>query len=155
MKAPLFAMPSLGLSPTLGKPSDRVYHMPWAGVMMVPRGGEMNYGVVGSSKSASWCALLIAIFIEIFATTKIKISTDRGSVIGLTCAMVLYNFSLACFSVSLVNIDLSIAYAVWSALGTALVSVAGVLLFQEKVTAAKIFSLFAITLGTIGLQIAQ
>ena len=46
------------------------------------------------------------------------------------------------------------AYAIWSALGTALITTIGVLWFHEPVTALKVFSLVAIIGGVVGLYLS-
>lgn len=54
---------------------------------------------------------------------------------------------------SLEHIDVGAAYAVWAALGTAVVSTAGVLLFEEPCDATKIACIVMIVVGVVGLNI--
>jgi small multidrug resistance pump len=51
-------------------------------------------------------------------------------------------------------IDLSVAYAVWSALGITLVSVIGMSWFREPISALKIACLLLVVVGVVGLQLA-
>ena len=50
---------------------------------------------------------------------------------------VFYALSFGALSLTLKRIDVGVAYAVWSALGTALIATIGVLWFHEPVTALK------------------
>jgi small multidrug resistance pump len=50
--------------------------------------------------------------------------------------------------------DVSIAYAIWAGLGTALIATVGILWFEEPITALKIISLGLIIIGVIGLNLS-
>ena len=56
-------------------------------------------------------------------------------------------------TLALKRIDVSIAYAVWSGVGTALIATIGVLWFKEPATAVKLVSLALIILGVVGLNL--
>jgi small multidrug resistance pump len=49
--------------------------------------------------------------------------------------------------------DISVVYAVWSGLGTALIASIGILYFREPVSAIKIISIALIIIGVAGLHI--
>jgi small multidrug resistance pump len=53
---------------------------------------------------------------------------------------------------ALAKIDVGIAYAIWAALGTATVSIAGMTLFSEGCDSIKMVSLSFIVLGVVGLN---
>jgi small multidrug resistance pump len=55
---------------------------------------------------------------------------------------------------ALKRLDLSVTYAVWSGVGTALAALIGVVYFREPVTALKLASLALIVLGVAGLSLA-
>ena len=61
--------------------------------------------------------------------------------------------SLLAFATSLPQIDVSIAYAVWSACGTALVSAVMIIWFGEKADPVKIACIICIILGVVGLNL--
>ena len=65
-----------------------------------------------------------------------------------------YGLSLSALTLALKKIDVSVAYAVWSGLGTALIASVGVLWFREPLNAMKIMSLLLIILGVIGLNLS-
>lgn len=56
-------------------------------------------------------------------------------------------FSLSGFALCLGAIEVSIAYAVWAALGTAIVSVVGIAFFGESYDAYKLLGLGMIIVG--------
>jgi multidrug transporter EmrE-like cation transporter len=51
------------------------------------------------------------------------------------------------------KIDVSVAYAVWAAMGTSIVSLAGMTLFGEKCDPLKLVCLSLIILGVVGLNL--
>jgi small multidrug resistance pump len=67
---------------------------------------------------------------------------------------VFYSSCLIFLTLALRTIPVSVTYAVWSALGTAIIAAVGVICFQETVTPLKVASLAVIILGVIGLNLA-
>ena len=110
---------------------------------------------VGESSERSWAILVFAIIIEILATTMLKIASDESSLPYTVAAMSMYNISLLSFAACLKKIDVSIAYAIWSALGTALVSIAGFMMFGEEINTVKVVSLVLIMIGVVGLNLSH
>ena len=98
--------------------------------------------------------LAAAIVLEICGTTSLKLS-EGFTRIGPTAAVVIcYAVSFALLSFALRGIDLSIAYAVWSGVGTAIVAAIGILWFHEPAGAWKLLSLAMIVLGVVGLHLS-
>jgi small multidrug resistance pump len=52
------------------------------------------------------------------------------------------------------KIDVSFAYAIWSGLGTALITLVGILWFREPLNILKGISLALIVIGVIGLNLS-
>ena len=67
--------------------------------------------------------------------------------------LLFYGLSFVGLTLALKRIDVSVAYAIWSGLGTALIAVIGVTYFHESVTPVKLGSLALIILGVIGLNL--
>lgn len=55
---------------------------------------------------------------------------------------------------ALKKIDVSVAYAIWAGVGTALIAIVGILYFKEPATILKGFSIFLIITGVIGLNLS-
>ena len=69
--------------------------------------------------------------------------------------MVLFSNSMCGFALSLAKIEVGIAYAVWSALGTAIVTTAGIVLFGESCDSIKLGCLLLIMAGVVGLNLRE
>lgn len=102
-----------------------------------------------------WLYLLAAIVLEVCGTTSMKLS--RGfTVPGPTAAIfAFYAASIACLTLAVHRIEISVAYAIWSAVGTALVAAIGVLWFREAASAWKLISLALVVVGVIGLRLSS
>ena len=64
----------------------------------------------------------------------------------------IYQKSMMSFNIALAKIDVSVAYAVWSATGTIVVTTAGVLFFHESFTFLKFICVLLIIIGVVGLN---
>jgi small multidrug resistance pump len=51
------------------------------------------------------------------------------------------------------KMKVSVAYAIWASLGTALIAVIGMIWFDEPVTLLKIISILLIVIGIAGLEL--
>ena len=101
----------------------------------------------------NWIYLLSAIVLEVGGTLSLKFSdglVKRGPVLLM---VLLYGLSFFAFSHALKHMEVGTAYAIFSALGTALMASVGILWFNEPATVLRIISLFLIILGVIGLNL--
>ena len=72
-------------------------------------------------------------------------------------AVLMGAFYAACFcffTLALKRVDVSVAYAIWSGLGTALIAAIGILWFREPVTLLRAFGLLAIIGGVVALNLS-
>lgn len=95
----------------------------------------------------SWLLLTLAIVLEVTGTTNMKLSEGFSKVLPTFFVFVFYGLSIGALTLALNRIEVSMAYAVWSGMGTALVAVVGMLVFKEPVTAAKLGGLALIVVG--------
>jgi small multidrug resistance pump len=99
--------------------------------------------------------LAAAIVLEICGTTALKLS-DGFTRLGPSGVVVLcYAASFALLSLALRGIELSIAYAVWSGVGTAVVAAIGITWFGETAGTLKLLCLVLIVLGVAGLHLSE
>lgn len=110
---------------------------------------------VGASKSRSWAILMVSILCDTASAALMKTAQTESSKWKLMLSFFGFFLSLSGFALSLKAIDVSVAYGVWSAVGTALVSVLGVALFGENLNATKVFCLLMIVLGVVGLELSD
>ena len=103
----------------------------------------------------SWIYLICAITMEVIGTTNMKLSEGFTKTLPSILMFVFYGFSFAFLTLALKKIDLSLTYAIWSGVGTALIAAIGVLYFKEPVTAIKIVSIGLIVIGVVGLALVE
>ena len=103
----------------------------------------------------SWVYLTLAILTEVAGTTSMKFSEGFVKILPSVLIFVFYAVSFAFMTLALKKIDLSITYAIWSGLGTALIVVIGVIWFKEPVTVIKLISIALILAGVAGLNLAS
>ena len=98
--------------------------------------------------------LTIAILAEVAGTVALKY-TDGFTNLGPS-ALVVAGYGLSFWMLALVLRDLPIGltYAVWAAVGTALIAAIGIFAFGEPATTMKLLSLALIIAGTVGLNMA-
>ena len=100
-----------------------------------------------------WLLLVAAIVVEVLSTASLP-RTDGFTHPGWTAA-VLAGYSLSIWLLALVvrEIPVSVAYAVWSGLGTAGIAVIGVLVLDEPLTALKAAALLMVVAGVVILNL--
>ena len=84
---------------------------------------------------SSWLLLFFAIVTEVSGTTCMKLSKGFTELWPTILVFVFYGFSFTASTFALKTIDLSIAYAVWMGLGTAIIVVIGMIWFKESLSA--------------------
>jgi small multidrug resistance pump len=102
----------------------------------------------------NWLYLILAILLEVSGTTCMKLSEGFTKLVPSILLFVFYTLSLGMLTLALKRIDVSVAYAVWSGVGTALIATIGVLWFREPATAVKLISLALIVVGVVGLNLS-
>ncbi|WP_206919306.1 DMT family transporter [Alicyclobacillus suci] len=103
----------------------------------------------------AWVYLIIGILAEVCGTTSMKLSQGFSKLIPSIALFVFYGLSLVLVNLALKRLDVSVAYAVWSAVGTAIIATIGVLYFKEPLNLIKIGSLVLIVLGVVGLNLGS
>ncbi len=93
--------------------------------------------------------LSIAIFTEIIATMFLKLSEGFTVLIPSIIVVIGYGVSFYCLGNTLAFLPLSLAYAIWSGLGTALTAVLGVLLFDDPLSIGLVFGITLIIGGVV------
>lgn len=103
----------------------------------------------------NWSILAGAIIAEVIGTTCLKMSTGLARPWPIAGVIVFYGASFVGLALALRSIDMSVAYAIWSGLGVALITVVGVAAFHEAFTAWRAVCIVFILLGVIGLNLSQ
>jgi small multidrug resistance pump len=100
-----------------------------------------------------WFYLLLAIVLEVTGTTCMKLSAGFTKMLPSVLMFVFYILSFSALTLALKKVDVSVAYAIWSGMGTALIATIGILWFNEPLTMMKLISLVLIIVGVIGLNL--
>lgn len=97
--------------------------------------------------------LAIAIVAEVIATSALKAS--EGFSKPIPSLIVAVGFGVAFYFLSLVlkTIPMGVAYAIWSGLGIVLISIAGLMLFGQKLDTAAIIGILLIISGVIVMNV--
>ena len=103
----------------------------------------------------AWVYLFCAILFEVAGTTAMKLSDGFTKTIPSVAMTIFYILSFTILTFAIKKLDVSIAYAVWSGLGTALITIIGIYYFKEDVTILKIVSITLIVFGVIGLHLSS
>ena len=101
-----------------------------------------------------WFFLISAILLEVAGTTAMKFSEGFTKILPSILMAVLFIASLAMLTLALKKFEIGMAYAIWSGIGTALIAVIGIYLFDETATLVKFLSIALIIAGVVGLNLS-
>lgn len=101
----------------------------------------------------SWVLLAVAIVAEVVATIALRFSNGLTRLWPIIIVVVGYAAAIWLLSLSVKSLYVSVVYAVWAGVGTALVAVAGALFLGEGMTWAKAGCLGLIIAGVVGLNL--
>ncbi len=101
-----------------------------------------------------WFYLACAIALEIAGTTSMKLSDGFTKLVPSILIFLFYAASFVGLTFALKGIDVSLAYAIWSGIGTVIIATIGILYFQEPATALKLVSIGLIVVGVAGLKLS-
>tara|TARA_Y100000588_G_scaffold47651_1_gene44924 strand:- start:24969 stop:25295 length:327 start_codon:yes stop_codon:yes gene_type:complete len=100
----------------------------------------------------AWLCLSVAIVLEVAGTVCMKLSAGFTRPVPSILVGVFYLISLGFMILAVKTLEISLVYAIWSGLGTALISGVGIFYFNESVTPLKLVSIVLIIVGVVGLH---
>ncbi|MEA2316678.1 MAG: small multidrug resistance pump [Solirubrobacteraceae bacterium] len=101
-----------------------------------------------------WLMLVLAIVAEVAATIALRESDGFTRLWPSVIAIAGYGVAFYLVALVLRTIPVSVTYAIWSAVGTAIVAIVGMVALGEPAGALKVASLVLIVVGVIGLNVA-
>ena len=101
----------------------------------------------------SWVMLAIAIAAEIVATTSLKQSDGFSKLWPSVITIVGYVIAFWLVGQALKTIPVSVAYAIWSGVGTAVVAAIGMAFLGESVSVMKVGGIAMIVAGVVALNL--
>lgn len=94
-----------------------------------------------------WVVLAIAIVLEVCGTVCLKLSNGMTRLLPVLGVVGFYVATFVLMSMSMKTLEVGTAYAVWAGLGTALITVAGIVLFGESFAWTKLLGTGLIIVG--------
>jgi small multidrug resistance pump len=98
--------------------------------------------------------LYLAIVLEVAATVCMKLSDGCSRAIPSVLMVVFYGVSFFPTAMALRRLDVGMAYAVWSAVGTTLITLIGMVVFKEQMSIGKMAALGLIIFGVVMLNLS-
>ena len=98
--------------------------------------------------------MFLAIFLEVAATVLMKLSNGLTRTSPTVGMFVLYGLSFVPMTIALKEMEIGAVYALWSAVGTAVVAVLGVLVFHEPANLMKAVAIALIIAGVVCLNMS-
>jgi len=102
-----------------------------------------------------WVILTVAGFFEIGWAIGLKYSEGFSKPLPSLLTVVAMAFSLWLLAVAMKTIPVGTAYAVWTGIGAVGVALLGMILFGESREFLRIFCLFLIIAGIVGLKLVS
>ncbi len=96
-----------------------------------------------------WLLLLIAILLEVAGTLCLKLSNGMARLLPVLGVVVFYVSTFVLMAISMKRLEVGTAYAVWAGVGTALVTLFGIIIFGESVAWSKLAGTLLIIGGVI------
>ncbi|MFS0725702.1 DMT family transporter [Paenibacillus sp. 1P07SE] len=104
--------------------------------------------------SIGWVFLGLAILLELSGTVSMKLSEGFTRLWPSVLMFVFYGISFTSLNFALNYMSISVAYATWSGVGIALIAVAGIWLFDERLSLASVIWICVIIMGVVGLSMS-
>ena len=100
----------------------------------------------------AWWLLSIAIAFEIGGTVCMRLSEGFTRLTPSLLIFLFYAVSFGLNTFVIKVLGLSVVYAVWSGVGTAITAAIGILYFKEPATALKLASIGLVVIGVLGVH---
>ncbi|WP_042349293.1 DMT family transporter [Bacillus massiliigorillae] len=96
-----------------------------------------------------YVALALAITSEVFGTTMLKLSEGFTNVFPSIGVVLGFGCAFYCLSLCLRTVSLSLAYAIWSGVGTAITALLGILIWNDPFSMMTCLGLILIIGGVV------
>ncbi|WP_436536063.1 DMT family transporter [Actinoplanes sp. HUAS TT8] len=103
----------------------------------------------------AWILLIGAIAAEVVGTTALKMSSGLSRLVPSLIVGVAYVLSFTLLALAVRHLQVSVAYAIWSGVGTAAIALIGWHVFGESLTVAKVSAMLLIIAGVVILNLTE
>ena len=100
-----------------------------------------------------WIYLTLAIFSEVMATASLKSTEGFSKFWPSVIVLVGYSAAFYFLSLPLDTIQIGVAYAIWSGVGVAAITLVSIFLFDQKIDTAGFIGIGLIVAGVIVLRL--
>ena len=100
-----------------------------------------------------WLLLSLAILAEVIGTTALKMSDGFTKLTPSLVVLVGYGLAFYLLSLTLKQIPVGVAYAIWAGAGIALITLIGWVVFKQTLDLAAVFGIALIISGVVVLQV--
>ena len=97
--------------------------------------------------------LAIAIVAEVIATSALKSSAEFSKTLPSIVVIIGYGISFYYLSLVLKTIPVGVAYAIWSGMGIALITLIGLVVFNQKLDVAAVIGISLIVSGVVVMSV--
>lgn len=97
----------------------------------------------------SYAALFVAILAEVVATTALRASQAFTRPLPSLLVVVGYAVAFYCLSLTVADLPLGVVYAIWSGVGLVLITIAGWLVWGQRLDAHALMGMALITAGVV------
>jgi len=101
----------------------------------------------------NWIYLGLAIFSEVVATASLKSTEGFTRLVPSIVVLVSYSAAFYFLSLTLDTIPIGVAYAVWSGVGVATITLVSFVLYDQKIDAAGLIGIGLIVAGVVVLRL--
>ena len=116
---------------------------------------DLYFQIAGSSALAmnKWIYLTLAIFSEVLATASLKSTEGFTKLWPSVLVLVGYSAAFYFLSMTLDSIPIGVAYAIWSGVGVAAITLVSIFFLDQKIDTAGFIGIGLIVAGVIVLRI--
>jgi len=107
----------------------------------------------GEALMSGYLYLAIATVAEVIATTALKAVEGLSKPLPLALVVVGYGIAFWMLSLVMKSIPVGVTYAIWSGLGIVLISIAGLLVYDQKLDLAALLGIGLIIAGVLVIQL--
>ncbi|RJP66906.1 MAG: QacE family quaternary ammonium compound efflux SMR transporter [Comamonadaceae bacterium] len=101
----------------------------------------------------AWMTLGLAIVAEVIGTTALKASESFTRLVPSLVVVVGYGVAFYCLSLVLKTVPVGVAYAVWSGLGIALITLVAFVVYGQRIDLAGVLGMGLIIAGVVVLNV--
>ena len=106
------------------------------------------------SSAFAWLLLAASVLAEVLGTIALRHADGFTRLIPALLTAALYALAIWLMALSVRQLDVGVAYAVWAGAGTALIAIIGMLAFGESAHALRLLGIAMIIAGVVTLNLS-